>query len=113
MQLKGNAENIGQGRALMGGVVGPSIVRSVAWSAFGHGDVVFVLMGNWNPATGHVHPDHYVDIMVLRQALGEDATPILPLTIPSGATLQFLASAKSGAESASFVAEIETIPPAP
>ena len=110
MRLQGASEKIGIGRALLGGFIGPGVLRSVAWSAFGHGDVVFVLMGNWTPATGHVHPNRFIDLMVSRQSLGEDATPIAPLAIPNGATLQFLASAKSGAESVAFVAEIDPIP---
>jgi hypothetical protein len=86
------------------------VLRSVGWQAFGHGDAVFVIAGNWNPVSGHVHPHRFDDIIVLRQALGEDNSTIEPLTIPGGATVQFLALAHTGADSAAFTAEVETTP---
>jgi hypothetical protein len=113
VQLKGAANGVGAARALLGSYLAPSVGQatlvSVAWQAFGHGDVVFIVAGNWNPINGHVHPHRFDDVIVMRQELGEDNTPIEPLVIPAGATVQFLARAHTGADSASFVADIELI----
>jgi hypothetical protein len=113
VQLQGSAESIGNERKLLGSYLAstPAVLRSVAWQSYGHGDTVFVIDGDWNPVSGRVHPHRFDDVIVLRQSLGEDDSPIEPITIPPGATVRFLARALTGADSAAFVAEIDVSPP--
>lgn len=114
IRVQGSATKIGPKPALLGShpVTNKTgaVLVSVGWDSFGHGDVVFTIAGNWNPVNGNLHPHRFDAIITLKQALGEDNTPIQPLEIPNGATVQFLASAASGADSAEFVAEVSPNP---
>jgi len=110
LKLIGTATNIGDPRALLGEFTASpehaAVLHSVIWSAMGHGDVVFVLRIDFDPATQVVTPHEYHDHWVARQQLGEDLSPIALLAIPQGGTVRFLARADSGADSAGFVAEL-------
>jgi len=111
LKLIGSANHIADTRVLLGEFTAshehPAVLQSVVWSAMGHGDVVFVLRIDFDPATGTVTPHEYHDHWVARQKLGEDLSPIEALTIPSGGTARFMARADSGADSAGFLAVLE------
>jgi hypothetical protein len=110
VRLSGTATNIGTERSLLGEFSASAQhradLKSATWSAMGHGDAVFVIRINFDPATGNVTPNEYHDHWIAKQALGEDQSPIADLMIPKTGTVRFLARATSGADSASFVAEI-------
>lgn len=110
MKLIGSASSITDARSPLGEFTASpenaATLKSVTWSALGHGDVVFVIRIDFDPTTLVVTPHNYHDHAVLRQQLGEDATPLAALTIPKNGTVRFLARAVSGADSAGFLAEI-------
>lgn len=110
MKLAGSATNIVDTRALLGEFTAShehaATLKSIIWSAMGHGDVTFTVSIDFDETTGVVTPGKYHDRSVQRQALGEDTSPIAALTIPKTGTVRFLARAVSGADSAGFLAEI-------
>lgn len=109
MRVSGEDDDVSARRSPLGEVTAAKnesvVLRSVLWSAIGHGDVVFVVAANFDPATQVL--GEFRDVVTLRQRLGEDATSISPFTVPPGGTVRFLARAQSGAQSAGFTAEFE------